>query len=474
MPNRPEWEVQSKGSLEALPQGEPVCDSRGEVRNKIFVCIEGERHDGHTDAAGVLRRGAAAIVTGKKLGLPREYTVPDPRAALGLLAARYWGEPAAALRLIGITGTNGKTTTAHLLHHLLQSAGIKTGRIGTDGICWGEHRLPNPYTTPPPTLLHRVLRQMAEDGVTTVVMEVSSQALAQQRTVGLVFEAAVFTNLSPEHLDYHGDMERYFAEKEKLFSQCRRAVINTADPYGRRLAETVKVPVIPYHLPWQYHCEVSRSVIPWRGGQLTVPLTGEVFLPDALAAAEAAVALGLPPRMVLAAMPHCPQVIGRAELLWRGAGRTILRDYAHTPDALERILHSLRRIHRGRVLVLFGCGGDRDRQKRPLMAKAAARWADGVIITDDNPRSEAPEEVRREIIAGLPQNARWQEIPDRRQAIEQTIAALRQGDLLLLAGKGHEDYQILKDKTVPFDEKEIVTEILESGRIPWKNCHCEK
>ena len=144
--------------------------------------------------------------------------------ALGLLAARYWGEPAAALRLIGITGTNGKTTTAHLLHHLLQSAGIKTGRIGTDGICWGEHRLPNPYTTPPPTLLHRVLHQMAEDGVTTVVMEVSSQALAQQRTVGLVFEAAVFTNLSPEHLDYHSDMERYFAEKEKLFSQCRRAV----------------------------------------------------------------------------------------------------------------------------------------------------------------------------------------------------------------------------------------------------------
>ena len=474
MPNRPERELQSKGSLEALPQGEPVCDSRGEVRNKIFVCIEGEHHDGHTDAAGVLRRGAAAIVTRRKLGLPREYTVPDPRAALGLLAARYWGEPAAALRLIGITGTNGKTTTAHLLHHLLQSAGIKTGRIGTDGICWGEHRLPNPYTTPPPTLLYRVLHQMAEDGVAAVVMEVSSQALAQQRTVGLVFEAAVFTNLSPEHLDYHGDMERYFAEKSKLFAQCRRAVINTADPYGRRLMERVKVPVIPYHLPWQCYCEAGRSMLPWRGGQLTVPLTGEVFLPDALAAAETAVALGLSPRTVQAAMPHCPPVPGRAELLWQGAGRTILRDYAHTPDALERILHSLRRVHRGRVLVLFGCGGDRDRQKRPLMAKAAARWADGVIITDDNPRGEAPEEIRREIIAGLPQNARWREIPDRRRAIEQTIAALRQGDLLLLAGKGHEDYQILKDKTVPFDEKEIATEILKSGRTPWKNCHCEK
>ena len=214
---------------------EPICDSRGEVKDKIFVCIKGDRHDGHTDAAGVLRRGAAAIVTQKKLGLPREYTVPDTRAALARLCARYWGEPAKELRIIGITGTNGKTTTAHLLCHLLQSAGIKTGRIGTDGIVWGEKTQPNPYTTPPPTELHRILHQMVEDGITTVVMEVSSQALEQRRVEGITFAAAVFTNLSPEHLDYHGDMERYFASKAKIFSQCRCAVINTADPYGRRL-----------------------------------------------------------------------------------------------------------------------------------------------------------------------------------------------------------------------------------------------
>ena len=182
--------------------------------------------------------------------------------------------------------------------------------------------------------------------------------------------------------------------------------------------------------------------------------------------------MGVSPGQVMAAMPHAPSIPGRAELLWQGQGRTIMRDYAHTPDALERMLRSLRRVHGGRLLVLFGCGGCRDRKKRPMMA--AARWADGIVITDDNPRTEPPEEIRREIIRGLPKNARWREIPDRRQAMEQTIAVMRQGDLLLLAGKGHEDYQIIMEKTVPFDEKEIVTEILKSGRIPWKNCHCEK
>ena len=475
MPNRPDWEVQCEGLLQALPpETEPVCDSRGDVKNKIFVCIRGTHHDGHADAAEVLRRGAAAIVTQRKTGLPREITVPDTRLAMALLSARYWGNPAGELRLIGITGTNGKTTTAHLLCHLLHSAGIKTGRIGTDGIYRGGRRLPNPYTTPPPDLLHRTLRQMAGDGITAVVMEVSSQALVQQRTAGLTFEAAVFTNLSPEHLDYHGDIERYFAAKAMLFTQCRRAVIHTGDPYGRRLAEQVTIPVTPYHLPWRYRCEAGRSILPWRGGQLIIPLTGEVFLPDALAAAETAVAMGVSPGQVMAAMPHAPSIPGRAELLWQGQGRTIMRDYAHTPDALERMLRSLRRVHGGRLLVLFGCGGCRDRKKRPMMAGAAARWADGIVITDDNPRTEPPEEIRREIIRGLPKNARWREIPDRRQAMEQTIAVMRQGDLLLLAGKGHEDYQIIMEKTVPFDEKEIVTEILKSGRIPWKNCHCEK
>ena len=244
MLNRPDWEVQCEGLLQALPpEMEPICDSRGEVKDKIFVCIKGGHHDGHTDAAGVLRRGAAAIVTQKKLGLPREYIVPNTRAALARLCARYWGEPAKELRIIGITGTNGKTTTAHLLCHLLQSAGIKTGRIGTDGIVWGEKTQPNPYTTPPPTELHRILHQMVEDGITTVVMEVSSQALEQQRVEGITFAAAVFTNLSPEHLDYHGDMERYFASKAKIFSQCRCAVINTADPYGRRLLDRANVPI---------------------------------------------------------------------------------------------------------------------------------------------------------------------------------------------------------------------------------------
>ena len=475
MPNHPAREVQSIGSLESLPPAwEPTADSRGDVKDKIFVCIRGQRHDGHEDAADALRRGAAAIVVQRDLGLPRQVLVPDTREALAFLAARCCGCPAQRLRLVGITGTNGKTTTAHILCWLLQSAGERVGRIGTDGIAWGGHVRPNPYTTPPPVELHRTLRQMAEDGVTTVVMEVSSQALAQRRTAGIPFHTAVFTNLSRDHLDYHGDMERYFAAKARLFTRCRQAVIHTGDPYGRRLLEQLTVPFIPYHLPWQYCCRAGMGQMPWRGQCLTVPFTGQVFLLDALAAAETALALGLTAPQIAAAMPGCPPVSGRAELLYRGCCRMIMRDYAHTPDAMEHILGSLRRLHRGRLLVLFGCGGDRDRTKRPLMAKAAARWADRLIITDDNPRGEDPAAIRREILSGLPRMAVYTEIPGRREAIRQSIAAMQPGDLLLLAGKGHETTQIIQEKTLPFDEREIVTAILESERIPWKNCHCEK
>ena len=475
MPNHPAREVQSIGSLESLPPAwEPTADSRGDVKDKIFVCIRGQRHDGHQDAADALRRGAAAVVVQRDLGLPRQVLVPDTREALAFLAARCCGCPAQRLRLVGITGTNGKTTTAHILCWLLQSTGERVGRIGTDGIAWGGHVRPNPYTTPPPVELHRTLRQMAEDGVTTVVMEVSSQALAQRRTARLPFHTAVFTNLSRDHLDYHGDMERYFAAKTRLFTQCRQAVIHTGDPYGRRLLEQLTVPFIPYHLPWQYCCRAGMGQMPWRGQCLTVPFTGQVFLLDALAAAETALALGLTAPQIAAAMPGCPPVSGRAELLYRGCCRMIMRDYAHTPDAMDHILGSLRRLHRGRLLVLFGCGGDRDRTKRPLMARAAARWADRLIITDDNPRGEDPAAIRREILSGLPRMAAYTEIPGRREAIRQSIAAMQPGDLLLLAGKGHETVQIIQEKTLPFDEREIVTAILESERIPWKNCHCEK
>ena len=461
MQNRPDWEVQCEGLLQALPpEMEPICDSRGEVKDKIFVCIKGGRHDGHTDAAGVLRRGAAAIVTQKKLGLPREYTVPDTRAALARLCARYWGEPARELRLIGITGTNGKTTTAHLLCHLLQSAGIKTGRIGTDGIAWREKTQPNPYTTPPPTELHRILYQMVEDGITTVVMEVSSQALEQRRVEGITFAAAVFTNLSPEHLDYHGDMERYFASKAKIFSQCRCAVINTADPYGRRLLDRANVPISGYHLPWQYRCEPGRSILPWRGGPLIVPLTGEVFLPDALAAAETALVLGLTSRQVMAAMPQCPPVPGRAELLWQGMGRTILRDYAHTPDALTNVLKTLAHARFNRIITVFGCGGDRDRTKRAPMGRAVAELSDIAIVTSDNPRTEDPELIIDDIMPGLEGAKEVHRESDRRKALELAVSLLRPGDALLVAGEGHENYQIIGTVKHHFSDQEILKELV--------------
>lgn len=462
--------VQKIGSLEEIPPSWGItCDSREELKNKVFVCIRGRRHDGHADAADALRRGAVLIVAERDIGLESELIVPDSRTALARLAARHYGCPAAGMRIIGITGTNGKTTTAHILCHLLQAAGIRVGRIGTDGIMWSGKTLPNPNTTPEPLLLHRTLAAMRRDGITTVVMEVSSQALAQKRVEGITFAAGVFTNLSQDHLDYHPDMESYFAAKARLFTQSRMAVLNTADPYGRRLLETAAVPVIPYHLPEERECTVGEGSIPWRGGRMTVPFTGEVFLYDALAAAETALALGIPCSLIRRVMATCPPVRGRAELLYRGAGRLILRDYAHTPDALEQILCSLKKLHHGKITVLFGCGGDRDAKKRPLMGAAAARHAHQIILTDDNPRSEAPETIRREIAKGIPKDYPCIEIPDRKAAIRQAILAMEPGELLLLAGKGHETDQILKDRTIPFDEKAVVNTILESENIPWKN-----
>lgn len=461
--------VKSAGSLDKFPTlWEITTDSRESVKGKIFVCIHGRRHDGHEDAAEALRRGAAAIITERPLGLSREVTVPDTREALSYLAARHFGNPAGSLCLIGVTGTNGKTTTAHMLFHILRAAGIPTGLIGTTGIQYGGKCLPNPHTTPEPVALHRIFAEMKAAGITTVVMEVSSQALDQRRCAGLIFEAAVFLNLTPEHLDYHSSMEDYFNAKMRLFAQCRQAVINVDDPYGRRLMGRISCPGKGFSLPRQCSFSVGRSAALWRGAPFVIPFTGAFSLCDALAAAETAVALGIPPESVRTALRSCPPIRGRMELLFAGQRRMILCDYAHTPDAMEKVLSGLRNLHFGRIIVLFGCGGDRDAAKRPLMGKIAARWADRVILTDDNPRSEEPLAILMAIAAGIPEGYRYTIIPDRRQAILRAIRSLREEDLLLLAGKGHETYQIQKDRTVPFDEKAIVCEILERENIPWK------
>ncbi len=455
-------------TLNDIPAEWPVTAKSGEdVKDSVFCCIKGHTYDSHKDAKAVLDRGARLLVTERPLGFSREITVPSSRAAFSVLTARHYGEPARFMRVIGVTGTNGKTTTAHMLHFLLEASGRRAGLIGTNGVRFLGRTLPSVGTTPEPPLLYKSIKAMREAGVTDLVMEVSSQALDQERCAGLFFEAGVFLGLTPEHLDYHREMESYFAAKKRLFSQSGKAIINGADPYGKRLLEDFPGAVV-FYPPQARSLKIGKSTALWRGKELVVPFTGEFSLTDAVAAAETACSLGLSPETVRAAFPGCPPVSGRGELLYKGEERLILRDYAHTPDALGKMLSVLRKIHFGRIIVLFGCGGDRDRRKRPLMGKLAVESADRVILTDDNPRGEAPEEILRDILAGIPQKDRVTVVRDRHAAIRKAVRELQEGDLLLLAGKGHETVQIFGDRTVPFDEKTIVKEILESENIPWK------
>lgn len=466
--SQPERAVQMIGSLKEIPPEWGItCDSREDVRNKVFLCISGRRHDGHLDAAGALSRGAALIVTERDLGLCPQLIVQDTRAAYALLAARAFGDPAESLRLIGVTGTNGKTSTAHMLCCIMERAGIPTGLIGTDGIRFAGEYCPNTHTTPDPMELHAALARMKKAGAAAVVMEVSSQALDQRRTEGLRFEVGIFTNLTEDHLDYHKDMPAYFAAKKRLFEQCQTAVINEGDLWGKKLLAELPG-AVPYRLPPECSTSLGESRTKWHDRELAIPFTGLFFLEDAVAAATAAKCLGIPREKILAALRNCPPVAGRAELLYRGYGRMILRDYAHTPDALKKMLQVLRNLCFGRIIILFGCGGDRDAAKRPLMGAIAAEFADYAVLTNDNPRSEDPMEILRQIASGIPQGFRYTIIPDRRAAILRAIRRMQQGDVLLLAGKGHETVQTIGETVIPFDEKEIIAKLMESESIPWK------
>lgn len=471
-------------------------DSRRIRPGDLFVAIAGLTHDGHAFAQEAVRAGAAAVIAERPLQLDGPSAVPcivvdQPERAFGLATARLCGEPSRQLELIGITGTNGKTTTAFLLEAILSHAQQRTGLVGTVVYRYGDHREPAPFTTPTPNILQPLLRRMVDAGCTRVVMEVSSHGLQLGRIWGCSFSVAAFTQLTQDHLDLHGTMEAYLAAKLRLFGDHLRpggtAVVHLDGAYGDRVYAAVAQRRDVRLLRCSRHDSSAEVRLdPWRcdldglhgtlhiGAQqqaLHTPLLGEHNAENLLVAAACAHAVGVDLPTIAAGAASLSGVPGRLERITApGAPFTVLVDYAHTPDALERAIATLRPLCRGRLLVLFGCGGDRDRGKRPLMGAIATRKADLVIITSDNPRTEDPQAIIEEILvgarreglpelandaleAGVAQHGCWSE-PDRERAIAQAVSLLRENDVLLIAGKGHEDYQIVGDRRLPFDDRE--------------------
>ncbi len=450
-------------------------DSRQVREGSIFVCVRGGRFDGHDKAAEALENGAAAVVVERDLGLARQIQVENARAAYALLCRNHFGRPGEKLSLVGITGTSGKTTVAFLVKSILEQAGNRVGLIGTIHNQIGEMEFPAKHTTPDPYQLHAMLDRMREAGCQYVVMEASSHALDQRRLEGCRFAAAVFTNLSQDHLDYHGTMENYFAAKKKLFAMADAAVVNLDDPKGEQLAGELGPGTVTFSLERDDATLTARNISATVKGssflmvgerliqRTKVAMPGRFSVSNAMAAAAACYALGIPPEQIAKGLAACPGVPGRAEVIPAPVDYTIIRDFAHAPEELEQIITTLRPYKgTGRLITLFGCAGDRDRTKRAAMGEIVAKYSDLAILTSDNPRTEDEGQIIDDTLPGLKKyDTPCKVIPDRYQAIVWALEQARKDDILLLAGKGHEDYQVLREETIFFDEKVLVQQILE-------------
>ena len=455
-----------------------TSDSRLVEPGTAFVAVRGEDHDGRMFIPMALERGAAAIIsdTAAETGHPDEVPylhVGDVRHALAAFARALAGDPSRKLKLAGVTGTNGKTTTAFLLHHLMKRVWHRAGLLGTVRVDDGEESKPATHTTPGPVELNHLLARIADHGCRGAAMEVSSHGIDQKRVDGIAFDAAVFTNLSQDHLDYHGTMDAYAATKFSWFEALAAdplgkkpvAVVNFDDPYGEKLVALLgeRLPLVRYG--FNVHCDFRANnfkqsargmefELTAKGKSYLVraPLIGRFNVYNSLAALAAASALKIPLREAVAALADAPQVPGRMEFCGTRDGVTVFVDYAHSPDALENACRTLKELQPNRLITVFGCGGDRDKGKRPLMGKAASEFSDACILTSDNPRSEDPEAILKEIESGM-SGARYKTVADRAEAIRIAIHAAGKGDIVLIAGKGHETYQQFAERSVDFDDR---------------------
>jgi UDP-N-acetylmuramoyl-L-alanyl-D-glutamate--2,6-diaminopimelate ligase len=438
-------------------------DSRHVRAGSLYCCLRGAHIDGHGLAGEAQAAGAAALLVDHRLGIDLpQIVVPDTRRAMGFLAASFFSHPSRRLTLVGVTGTNGKTTTTSMIASILAADGRSTGTIGT---------LTGTHTTPEAPELQARLSEFVEHGVTAVAMEVSSHALELQRVAGSHFDVAVFTNLGRDHLDLHGSEERYFAAKARLFQPdlADAAVVNIDDPHGRLLMDVGAIPTEGFSRSDVSDVRVSAThhSYAWRGQSIEVPIGGEFNVMNSLAAATACARLGLSPATIRAGLAAVGPVPGRFEAVVAGQPFAVIVDYAHTPDGLEKAIGAARYVAgNGSVIVVFGCGGDRDRDKRPLMGGVASRMADHVVITSDNPRSEDPLDIINATLEGVAPDYRGRVVmePDRRRAIEIAIRRARSGDVVLIAGKGHEQTQTIGELVLDFDDRAVARELLDALR----------
>lgn len=447
----------------------------------IFIALKGQRADGHDFLPEALARGAAVIVSERPrpAEIDRAWVqVLEAREAMALLAANFYDHPSSRLKVVGITGTKGKTTITYILEEILNAAGFRPGVVGTVEYRWAGRQFSAERTTPEAPDIQKFLRQMVEEGVSHCLMEVSSHSLELKRVWGIGFDVAVFTNLSGEHLDYHQTMEKYFEAKKKLFflnHKRQASIVNIDDPWGERLLSELPMQTISFGFKPEAVVRAEKFTINQEGmtatvstplGQLTFTssLIGKHNLYNFLAAISAALVLSIPVPDIIKGISSVKRIPGRFENVPNGLGIKVIVDYAHTDGALENLLQAVRSLNPRKVILVFGCGGDRDRLKRPRMGEVAARLADWTIITSDNPRSEEPEQIIAEIEEGFRRlgNHNYEKIVDRRRAIEAALVMARKGDWVVVAGKGHENYQVFKDRTVPFSDVETAREIIDN------------
>jgi UDP-N-acetylmuramoyl-L-alanyl-D-glutamate--2,6-diaminopimelate ligase len=462
-------------------------DSRRVGQGDCFIALRGSGADGHRFIEDAVGRGAVAVVVEHESAFPdslalhhgvTKIVVADSRRALALMAANLYSHPSSTLTMVGVTGTNGKTTTAYLIRSILEQSGDVAGLIGTIEYVFGTQSTPASHTTPESLELQELLTEMVTAGCTAVSMEVSSHALDQSRVHGINFAAGVFTNLTQDHLDYHGSMEKYFDAKKILFDGLQEtapAVVNIDDPWGRTLAQTHRGALVTYGFGSDATVAITDVAVMLEGTAMTLtvggaahrvrsPLVGQFNVYNIAAAFSAGHALGIAPQHLANGIAGVPAVRGRFEQRRSAKGWTAIIDYAHTPDALTNCLRTIRemlpREGAGKVITVFGAGGDRDRTKRPLMGAAAATFSDHVILTSDNPRSEDPLAIIKEIAAGIPSACPVTIEPDRRKAITLALTEAAPGDVILVAGKGHEDYQVIKNERTHFSDHEVVEGLL--------------
>lgn len=459
-----------------------TSDSREVQPGFVFVCIKGKSFDGHNAAEDMLKKGACAVVTERRSGLAEEILVQDSRLLYPEILSSFYGRPTRRITLGAVTGTNGKTTTVNLCAQITRALGKQTGVIGTVGCDTGKglvYSHAGPPTTPEPRRLYQLFREMADIGTEYCFLEASSQALAQHRFAAERFRSGAFTNLTQDHLDYHGSMEDYYTAKRTLMDMSDTAVINIDDEYGRRTLEYCRSRAIPavstsVHGEADFFAEFVKLKPDGAEFLLTcpdkqkswvakIPLTGLYNVSNAVQAAVMVYFMGFPMEEVLAALEKSTGVSGRLETVYQGEF-TVIRDYAHTEDGLDKLLSTLKPLTKGRLIVLFGAAGERDAGKRPAMGRAAAKWGDYLIITTDSPRHEDPQQTIDGVKDGVPAGTEFEEFIDRKAAIHRALELAKPGDMIALCGKGHEDYQAIGDEYLPFDEKEIVLDWLKENK----------